>query len=74
MFLEARLVQIGSPLDFTVVRAALSILINLERALPTLRHVSSQEGRRVLLELCSLRLDLELVIAVKGCGVLAIDA
>lgn len=41
VFLEARLVQIGSPLDFTVVRAALSILINLERALPGLRHVSS---------------------------------
>lgn len=74
VLLESLLVQVGCSFNFAEVSAgALCVLINLERALSTLWHFSAQKGRCVLLELGSLRLDFELVVAVESGSVFTID-
>lgn len=66
MLSEALLVQVGGALDLAVGVGARGVLVNFERALPALRHVRTHESGCVHLELGTLRLDFELVVAVES--------
>ena len=75
VFPEPLLIEVGRALDFaSVVRGTLWVLVDLEGSLSTLRHVSTQEGSRVLLELRTLRLNFKPIIAVEGCSIFLVKA
>ena len=75
VFPEPLLIEVGRALDFaSVVRGTLWVLVDLEGSLSTLRHVSTHEGSRVLLELRALRLNFKPIIAVEGCSIFLVKA